>query len=202
VKSNPALKIGIVGAGAAGLCTAMILQKLGRAFEILEARPRDPGQPAPVGGRMFTHYFDQSVPPQQYDYFDVGAMRFPYIPGMYPTFDLIDWVGLTSMVIPYYFASPTGGTVHYYNDQRGVDPPFVNDLFKVGIKNGGTVPDELAVQDAGSFLESVFQPFATQVAQSPTFEDAWTSSQPVSISLLWHQSILSPLREINPQSHG
>ena len=72
VKSNPALKIGIIGAGAAGLCTAMILR---RAFEILEARPRDPGQPAPVGGRMFTHYFDQSVPPQQYDYFDVGAMR-------------------------------------------------------------------------------------------------------------------------------
>jgi hypothetical protein len=113
IKSNPKLKIGILGAGAAGLCTAMILKKLGREFEILEARPHLHGEDSPVGGRMFTYYFDKPKK-QQYDYFDVGAMRFPYIPGMYPTFDLIDWLQLTDHMIDYYFKSE--GTVRYFNE--------------------------------------------------------------------------------------
>ena len=79
----------------------MILTKLGRKFEILEARPATEENPTPVGGRLFTYYFDDAQ--TQFNYFDVGAIRFPYIPGMYPTFDMIDWLGLTKQMIPYVF---------------------------------------------------------------------------------------------------
>ena len=41
----------IIGAGAAGLYTAMIFDSLSIPYEILEA------DPLRVGGRMFTHYF-------------------------------------------------------------------------------------------------------------------------------------------------
>lgn len=45
------LKVGILGAGAAGLYSALLLQSLDIDFEILEADGR-------VGGRIYTHYFD------------------------------------------------------------------------------------------------------------------------------------------------
>lgn len=63
------LKIGIIGAGMAGLYTAFILDKLsipGVSYEILEASDRP-------GGRCFTHKFSD----EQWDYYDIGAMRFP-----------------------------------------------------------------------------------------------------------------------------
>lgn len=47
----PKLKVGIIGAGAAGLYSALLLQSLGIEFEILEADGR-------AGGRIHTHYFD------------------------------------------------------------------------------------------------------------------------------------------------
>lgn len=63
------LKIGIIGAGMAGLYTAFIFDTLsvpGVSYEILEAS----GRP---GGRCLTHKFSE----EQWDYYDVGAMRFP-----------------------------------------------------------------------------------------------------------------------------
>jgi hypothetical protein len=44
------LTVGIVGAGAAGLYTAMILKDLGIEYEILEAN-------STIGGRLLTHQF-------------------------------------------------------------------------------------------------------------------------------------------------
>ena len=49
-----ALKVCIIGAGAAGLYAAMILQSLGVEYEILEA------QPSHIGGRLLTHHFSDS----------------------------------------------------------------------------------------------------------------------------------------------
>ncbi|KAF8531626.1 hypothetical protein JB92DRAFT_3092179 [Gautieria morchelliformis] len=46
------LNIGIIGASASGLYTAMILQGLGIDYEILEANKT-------VGGRLFTHHFGE-----------------------------------------------------------------------------------------------------------------------------------------------
>lgn len=86
------LPIGIIGAGAAGLCAAMMLQDLGIDYEILEAEvaEKDGGH---LGGRIWTHRFNGQEgvdapfnDPKRYDYIDMGAMRYPDIPTQKPTF--------------------------------------------------------------------------------------------------------------------
>lgn len=70
-------KVGIVGAGSAGLFTAMLFDHLKKEFkldvdyEILERNGEDR-----VGGRLYTYYFPGG---DEHAYFDVGAMRFPKI---------------------------------------------------------------------------------------------------------------------------
>lgn len=61
--------VGIIGAGAAGLYSAILLESLGINYEILEADTRP-------GGRIYTKYFDEekwekSNPgdPDYYDYY-------------------------------------------------------------------------------------------------------------------------------------
>ena len=79
------LSVGIVGAGCAGLFTAMIfnhlreqLKKQNISFqvncEIFEAAEEER-----LGGRLYTYKFPHGGP---HDYYDVGAMRFPQIPIM------------------------------------------------------------------------------------------------------------------------
>ncbi|CAE6481563.1 unnamed protein product [Rhizoctonia solani] len=83
--STPA-KIGIVGAGIAGLYTALMLDWLDDpdfTYDILEANPDR------VGGRLYTHHFDKK---KKYEYYDVGAMRFPDLPWMKPTTDLMSFL--------------------------------------------------------------------------------------------------------------
>lgn len=67
----PNAKICIIGAGMAGLYTALILDELSIPYDILEASDRP-------GGRILTHYFS----PKPHDYYDIGAMRFPNVPPM------------------------------------------------------------------------------------------------------------------------
>ena len=67
----PDAKMCIVGAGYAGLYSALILDHLGVTYDILEASPRP-------GGRVLTHYFST----RKHDYYDIGAMRFPNVPPM------------------------------------------------------------------------------------------------------------------------
>ena len=70
-------KVGIIGAGCAGLFTAMIFDTLKKNFglnveyEILEANNEDR-----LGGRLYTYKFPNS---SDNEYYDVGAMRFPRI---------------------------------------------------------------------------------------------------------------------------
>ena len=52
--SGTTFKVGIIGAGAAGLYAAILLQSLGVDYEILEANTR-------IGGRIYTHRFDQDA---------------------------------------------------------------------------------------------------------------------------------------------
>lgn len=67
-------KVCIIGAGAAGLYTAMMLKFLGVTdVVILEATER-------VGGRCYTQTLsDDKI---HHDYYDVGAMRIPEVPWM------------------------------------------------------------------------------------------------------------------------
>lgn len=53
------ITVGIIGAGASGLYTAMILQSLGIDYEILEGSDRP-------GGRILTHHFKQGKEPWNY----------------------------------------------------------------------------------------------------------------------------------------
>ena len=71
VLHNPAptadLPVGIIGAGMAGLYTAMIYESLGIDYQIIDA-----DTPERVGGRLFTHHF--SDVPGSYDYY-VGRVH-------------------------------------------------------------------------------------------------------------------------------
>lgn len=72
-------RICIVGAGMAGLHTAMLLKEAGfYNIDIYEASDR-------LGGRMFTYKFPEPKDGEQQclnNYCDIGAMRLPKIPRM------------------------------------------------------------------------------------------------------------------------
>lgn len=71
----PPGRICIVGAGSAGLMTALCLQCVGFTnIDIYEASNR-------VGGRIFTCKLDASSDP--HNYYDVGAVRIPQVDTMF-----------------------------------------------------------------------------------------------------------------------
>ncbi|KAI1372453.1 hypothetical protein F4677DRAFT_432337 [Hypoxylon crocopeplum] len=116
------IKIGIVGAGVAGLFTAMLFDwlnsqvpDLGIDYDLIEAAGEDR-----LGGRLFTFNFSQ----EEHDYYDVGAMRFPDNPVMKRTFELFEYIGLRKV---------KGGLIPYYlKDEKGVCPSYFNDVHQVG----------------------------------------------------------------------
>lgn len=87
------IKVCIVGAGAAGLFTAMMfdwlkekskdgkIPELNISYDIYEAAEKDR-----LGGRLYTYNFpsttEHPVEPGEHQYYDVGAMRFPKNPIM------------------------------------------------------------------------------------------------------------------------
>lgn len=123
----------IIGAGAAGLYTAMILDDFGIKYEILEASGR-------TGGRIFTKKLEAGAT-GLHEYFDVGAMRFPNISMMARTFELFDRLDLKKdkKLIRYNLRGPNNPM--FFNNIHTSDTP-TGDFFKMGEKNGGVVPDE------------------------------------------------------------
>lgn len=57
------LKVGIVGAGAAGLYAAILLDSLNIDYDIYEASDR-------IGGRIYTYRFSESEEPEDPAYYD------------------------------------------------------------------------------------------------------------------------------------
>ena len=159
------LPIGIIGGGAAGLGAAMMLKSLGKPFEILEASNR-------VGGRCFTYHFSDT----QFDYYDVGAMRFPKIPPMQPTFDMFKITGVD--LLPYLFTSEN--TISYYNDIPYIAPPNppvqTSDIFHVGVNEGGPVPQQIADTAPSVLMSTIFGPFGEAFAKS--FDEGWAMLKP------------------------
>ena len=79
VSKDGPTKVCIIGAGAAGLFTAMLFDYLNATlfkkgfnvqYDIFEAGKE-------VGGRLYTHEFTKITEENPHDYYDVGAMRFP-----------------------------------------------------------------------------------------------------------------------------
>jgi hypothetical protein len=82
-------RVAIIGAGVAGLRTAMLLERLNVPYKIFEANDGP-------GGRLFTYRFPSSPvtsPPGKHDYYEVGGMRFPDNIANKPTFDLFKELG-------------------------------------------------------------------------------------------------------------
>ncbi|KAA1477082.1 FAD/NAD(P)-binding domain-containing protein [Dentipellis sp. KUC8613] len=161
----------IIGAGVAGLYAAMILQDLGIEYKILEASER-------IGGRVYTHRFNGQAgyeakvnTPPRYDYYDVGAMRFPQIPFMSRVFDLFKLVEIDKLLVRYYFG--TKGNIAFYNAQQPIKKININSLndpFKVAVSHGGTVPDKYAlVPNAPAvWISNVIDPYRKK------FQDAYS----------------------------
>ncbi|EOO00388.1 putative l-amino acid oxidase protein [Phaeoacremonium minimum UCRPA7] len=123
------MKVGIIGAGAAGLYAAMLLDSLDIDYDIHEASDR-------IGGRIFTYRFDQeawdnSTPddPEYYDYYDVGAMRFPPMPYMDRVIGNESWslipyinarVNESDKVVQKNYIFETNNTFRMYNNIRAM----------------------------------------------------------------------------------
>ncbi|KAJ8517742.1 hypothetical protein ONZ45_g5116 [Pleurotus djamor] len=111
---DPDLTVGILGAGVGGLYSALILESLDIKYEIIEASKR-------VGGRLYTHHFSE----EKYDYYDVGAMRFPDTVVMTRLFHLFKYRPLNTKPFDlhgklrdYHFKDVKGNSLMYFNDVR------------------------------------------------------------------------------------
>ena len=177
------LRIGIVGGGAAGLYTAMLLDEMGIDYHVFEASGER------LGGRVLTHYFDNA----DHQYAELGAMRFPENWMQRRLFDFWDHlnatVGSTPGAreiprIPYVLFDPTAkpdaGNLLCYNDQPpvtrnavtqdnsllGFDPFFVDpeyDYFK---------DDQGRLKPAQTLLNAALEPFM-QLLGNHDHDAAW-----------------------------
>lgn len=187
--AQPIEKIGIIGAGVSGLYAAMILEDLGIPYEILEANER-------IGGRIYTHRFNgdagKTAPinhPSRYDYFDVGAMRYPRLWFMGRVFDLFKRIEIQELLREYKYSAQN--TILYYNNRRLVNSPESQsrvknndvDPFHVSEANGGTVADTYIAQGVDHWTGGTFGYFKNlfmKVDELPkdqrqkAFEHAWS----------------------------
>lgn len=143
-----ALPVCILGAGVAGLYIAMMLDSLGIKYELMEGSGR-------TGGRLFTHNFPNR--PGKYQYYDVGAMRYPTSSFMNRTFDLAKKrLGLEGKLLPYLRASEKAfkcynnisWTIKEINEAgQGADK------FNVSVAKGGSIPEDVVAKGSGYFWD-------------------------------------------------
>ncbi|KAI8941969.1 hypothetical protein NX059_000079 [Plenodomus lindquistii] len=130
-------KAGIIGAGVAGMFTAMLFDHLNKKFPdlnvdytIFEAEEER------IGGRLYTYTFPQKdgqpmIGP--HDYYDVGAMRFPEVKIMERTFALFKTLGMTP-VNPETLRPQPGDLIPYH--YKGVNQPALYNGVQVVQKDG------------------------------------------------------------------
>ncbi|KAM0546207.1 hypothetical protein ACHAPJ_010991 [Fusarium lateritium] len=117
------IKIGIIGAGAAGLFSAMVLDYLNSELRkgsiplAFEYDIHEAAGPDRVGGRLFTYNFGGRR--DTHDYYDVGAMRFPDNPVMKRTFDLFGKLGMNKTDLKTNPNAPDGSLIPYYMQNGG-----------------------------------------------------------------------------------
>lgn len=154
-KLRPISGIAIVGAGVAGLSAAMKLNSSGLdcPIDVYESSDR-------IGGRLYTHHFKGAqAAGGDYDYYDVGAMRFPRIPSMKPTFDLFDRLNIK---LQDYHRTQPKNWLSYNNIrlQRGeiAAQGWANDPFHASVQNGGGVPDRFAEKGPQHWYSEAINP--------------------------------------------
>lgn len=145
-------------AGPGGLYTALILLDLGVPFKVIEAR-------GCVGGRLYTHTFPNKVG-EPFNYFDVGAMRFPEISAMRRLFHLFhypplnrDGFALSSSLKPYIFAN--NSALLSYNDITVTQgAPRIENEFRDYEVIGDTFSRPYVAAGAGRILTDVIKKHA------------------------------------------
>ncbi|QRV80194.1 Flavin containing amine oxidoreductase [Ceratobasidium sp. AG-Ba] len=180
LERNGTISINIIGGGAAGLYLALMLDYLNLylksaadqpfllqfSYQIYEANPSE----TQLGGRIFTYRFPEKqgkTPPQPYDYYDVGAMRFPQLPWMQPVFDLIGYLSVP--LIKYYMKDALGNNISFFNGIRMTAEELSNyynthtdnDPFKTGLQGLTGNPSTMA--------QAIIQPFMNGLM------DNWTT---------------------------
>ncbi|KAJ0373669.1 hypothetical protein COL26b_008139 [Colletotrichum chrysophilum] len=180
-------KVGIVGAGAAGLFTALALDwindtierykgagKLKIEYEILEAASKDR-----FGGRLFTHHFSKDG---THDYYDVGAMRFPDNEVMSRSFRLFDYLDIKKgalgertsvkdwpVLIPYYLSDEDKVCPSYFNNIQKTGIPWDNELdvdpfeLNEGVPVDKRIPAELTNKNPSDLYDAALKPFVDLV---------------------------------------
>ncbi|KAF4336526.1 amino-acid oxidase [Fusarium beomiforme] len=161
------LEIGIVGAGVAGLFTAMVFDWLNEQcgkeglkieYDIMEAAKMNR-----LGGRLYTHRFSYD----EHDYYDVGAMRFPNNTIMKRTFQLFKYIGLEpgkGGLIPYYLEDVNNVCPSYFNDVARVGNVWTegaNDPFKIngGLPEESRIPPHLLTVDPSDLVKAALKEF-------------------------------------------
>jgi len=141
----------------------MILQSLGIEYEILEGSDRP-------GGRILTHHFEKGKAP--WNYFDIGAMRYPKIEIMWRVFNLFeDRLGLKDKLVPYImscenqFLEFNRQKVQQKEADKEADKKPRADVFKDSVENKGLVPKLYTDAGVSHWLEECFNPFKTLLAQ-------------------------------------
>ena len=160
--SQTPLRIGIVGAGVAGLYSALLLRRQGHQVHIFEASSR-------VGGRIYTHRFSA----QAHQYFEAGAMRLPDSDFQSIVYDLIDHLntspslpcGMRIERIPYVL-NAAGNFVHVNGRTYGSGDT------SVGLPQALTprhldwsVPGEYLDESAESLLRKALEPFVRELRE-------------------------------------
>ncbi|RBQ70347.1 hypothetical protein FVER14953_08862 [Fusarium verticillioides] len=128
------IKIGVIGAGAAGLFTGLVLDYLNSELKkgsiplSFEYDIHEAAGPDRVGGRLFTYNFGGQR--DTHDYYDVGAMRFPNNPVMKRTFELFGKLGMEKTDLKTNPNAPDGSLIPYYMspNEPNTNPWCYNDI--------------------------------------------------------------------------
>ncbi|KAJ3541739.1 hypothetical protein NM208_g2594 [Fusarium decemcellulare] len=185
------INIGIVGAGAAGLFTALVLHNLNDElrkkslplafdYDMYEA-----AGPERVGGRLFTYNFGGA--PDVHDYYDVGAMRFPHNPVMKRVFELFHNLDMKEIDLEKHPDAKDGHLITYYMQNGGPDskakqPWCYNDITAWGSSysslktEGNDDPFQLAA-DGNTIMKANIAPLREALKkdaeQNPPGESGW-----------------------------
>ncbi|KAH6994937.1 hypothetical protein EDB80DRAFT_897228 [Ilyonectria destructans] len=122
-KDPNVVKFGVVGAGAAGLFTGMMLDYFNKELELrknplrFEYEILEAAGPDRVGGRLYTHNFSKQR--ETHDYYDVGAMRFPDNLVMARTFALFGILNMEKVDFKSQPDAKNGSLIPYYMNNGG-----------------------------------------------------------------------------------